>query len=133
MAIDLEALRQRFESLLTDPNFEKDFEEWVEEKEKQKKLISEIMEYDGRDQLYGPTAKLLVDDYLRKQWQETHEKRETAVEWFFKWFNDNPEATYKEYGDAFEQAKRMEEEQLNMARIDGINLANKGYGKSKNK
>jgi hypothetical protein len=28
-----------------------------------------------------------------------------------------------------EQAKQMEKEQLNIARLDGIHLANKGYGK----
>ena len=36
----------------------------------------------------------------------------TAVEWFFKWFNDNPEATHKEYAEAFEQAKEMEKQQI---------------------
>lgn len=34
--------------------------------------------------------------------------KQTAVEWFFKWFNDNPEATHKEYTKAFKQAKSME-------------------------
>lgn len=29
----------------------------------------------------------------------------------------------------FSQARKMQEEQLNTARLDGINLANKGYGK----
>jgi len=38
--------------------------------------------------------------------------KQTAVEWFFKWFNDNPEATHKEYAEAFEQAKAMEKEQM---------------------
>ena len=28
-----------------------------------------------------------------------------------------------------EQAKQMEKEQLNIARLDGVNLAHKGYGK----
>lgn len=32
----------------------------------------------------------------------------TAVEWFFRWVNDNPEATHKEYAEAFKQAKEME-------------------------
>ena len=31
--------------------------------------------------------------------------------------------------DLIEQAKQMEKEQLNIAKLDGINLANKGYGK----
>jgi hypothetical protein len=38
--------------------------------------------------------------------------QQTAVEWFFKWFNDNQEATHKQYAKAFEQAKAMEKEQL---------------------
>jgi len=38
--------------------------------------------------------------------------KQTAVEWFFKWFNDNPEATHKEYAEAFNQAKAMEKEQM---------------------
>lgn len=45
------------------------------------------------------------------------ENKKTAVEWFFKWFNDNPEATHKEYAEAFEQAKTMELAQ----RIDDYN------------
>ena len=36
----------------------------------------------------------------------------TAVEWFFRWFNDNPEATHKEYAEAFQQAIGMERDQL---------------------
>jgi len=37
--------------------------------------------------------------------------KQTAVEWFFKWFNDNQEATHKEFAQAFDQAKEMEKEQ----------------------
>lgn len=36
----------------------------------------------------------------------------TAVEWFFRWFNDNPEATHKEYAEAFQQALEMEKQQI---------------------
>jgi predicted Zn-ribbon and HTH transcriptional regulator len=36
----------------------------------------------------------------------------TAVEWFFRWLEDNQESTIKEYFEAFEQAKQMEKEQL---------------------
>ena len=36
----------------------------------------------------------------------------TAVEWFFRWFNDNPEATHKEYAEAFQQALKMEKNQI---------------------
>jgi hypothetical protein len=39
-------------------------------------------------------------------------KMMTAVQWFFKWFNDNQEATHKQYAKAFEQAKAMEKEQI---------------------
>ena len=44
--------------------------------------------------------------------------QQTAVEWFFLWFIDNPQATHKEYLEAFEQAKAMEKEQI-------INASNK--------
>lgn len=30
--------------------------------------------------------------------------KQTAVEWLFRWVNDNPEATHKGYAEAFEQA-----------------------------
>ncbi len=54
--------------------------------------------------------------------------KQTAVEWLDRWFRDNPEATHEEGNKALQQAKEMEKQQLNIARIDGINLANKGYG-----
>lgn len=54
----------------------------------------------------------------------------TAVEWFFRWFNDNPEATHKEYSEAFERAKAIEKEQIIDACFEGMNTfpfdANKG-------
>jgi hypothetical protein len=56
----------------------------------------------------------------------------TAVEWFFRWFNDNPEATHKEYAQAFQQAKEMEKQQI----IDACNygdfeeLGEKYYNKT---
>ena len=37
--------------------------------------------------------------------------QQTAVEWFFLWFIDNPQATHKEYLEAFDKAKSMEMEQ----------------------
>lgn len=42
--------------------------------------------------------------------------KQTAVEWLYRWFNDNPEATIKEGIVAFEQAKAMEKEQIVTAR-----------------
>jgi hypothetical protein len=39
-------------------------------------------------------------------------KRQTAVEWLYRWYNDNQEATIKESIIAFEQAKAMEKEQI---------------------
>ena len=38
--------------------------------------------------------------------------QQTAVEWFFLWFIDNPQATHKEYLEAFDKAKAMEKEQI---------------------
>lgn len=35
----------------------------------------------------------------------------------------------KEWWVVYDKAKEIEKENLNNARIDGINLANKGYGK----
>jgi hypothetical protein len=42
----------------------------------------------------------------------------TAVEWFFKWQNDNFEATVVEEIVAYETAKAMEREQEQLARND---------------
>jgi len=39
----------------------------------------------------------------------------TAVDWFFRWMNDNPEATHKECVDAYEQAKQIEKQQTENA------------------
>lgn len=57
----------------------------------------------------------------------------TALEWLEQRIKD----TYDKEGklpiaytlDLIRQAKEMEKEQLNLARLDGINLANQGYGK----
>jgi hypothetical protein len=38
--------------------------------------------------------------------------QQTAVEWLYRWYNDNQEATIKECIIAFEQAKAMEKEQI---------------------
>ena len=52
---------------------------------------------------------------------------QTAVQWLVEqlmerdFINKNKEI--------IEQAKAIEKDQLNIARLDGINLANKGYGK----
>ena len=40
---------------------------------------------------------------------KTHQ---SAVEWFYKWHNDNPEATIKQGLEAFEQAKLMEKKEI---------------------
>jgi len=34
--------------------------------------------------------------------------RDTAVQWLWRWINDNQEATIEEGNEAFEQAKEME-------------------------
>ena len=44
--------------------------------------------------------------------------KQTSVEWFYKWLNDNQEATIQEGNKAFEQAKAMEKEQI----IDGFGV-----------
>jgi len=62
---------------------------------------------------------------------------QTAVEWFIEQVElislnskrISKEETIKLYNHAIQKAKKMEKEQLNIARLDGINLANKGYGK----
>ena len=54
------------------------------------------------------------------------ENKQTAVEWLINQIEDNMGDIPM---DIQEQAKQMEKEQLNIARLDGLNLANKGYGK----
>lgn len=53
-------------------------------------------------------------------------KKQTAVEWLIDKLPHSIETQFKKHID---QAKEMEKEQLNIARLDGINLATKGYGK----
>lgn len=67
--------------------------------------------------------------------------QQTAVEWIINQLRQlaHDPTTHIGMGDVRvtqgmideleEQSKQMEKEQLNIARIDGINLANKGYGK----
>ena len=57
--------------------------------------------------------------------------KQTAVEWFFRWFNDNPEATHKEYAEAFEQAKAMEKAQITQSFVGGADF--KEMAKNDNK
>ena len=40
------------------------------------------------------------------------ENKQTAVEWLYRWSNDNQEATIKEWIEAFEQAKEMERSEI---------------------
>jgi hypothetical protein len=39
-------------------------------------------------------------------------KKQTAVEWLFKWMIDNKDSIIEERLQAFEQAKQMEREQI---------------------
>ena len=63
--------------------------------------------------------------------------QQTAVEWLIEQVqNKELEIVYTDVIHSvqipihiIEQAKQMEKEQLNIARLDGINLAHKGYGK----
>jgi hypothetical protein len=48
---------------------------------------------------------------------------QTAVEWLWRWMNDNQEATIEEGNKAFEQAKAMEKEQIIDAFADSRILA----------
>jgi hypothetical protein len=57
------------------------------------------------------------------------ENKMTAVEWLEMELKKLP---FTDPIKAFQEAKQMEKEQLNIARMDGINLANKGYGKQTN-
>ena len=59
-------------------------------------------------------------------------KKLTAVEWLIEQIksDQNQKAlSPSEWMQVLERAKRMEIEQLNIARLEGVNLANKGYGK----
>ena len=38
--------------------------------------------------------------------------KQTAVEWLWRWINDNQEATIEQGNKAFEQAKEMENERI---------------------
>jgi hypothetical protein len=49
--------------------------------------------------------------------------KQTAVEWLWRWINDNQEATIEQGNEAFEQAKAMEKEQLREAWNDGYKKA----------
>jgi hypothetical protein len=46
--------------------------------------------------------------------------KQTAVEWLWRWMNDNQEATIEEGNKAFEQAKEMEKDQITQAVYDGM-------------
>ena len=60
------------------------------------------------------------------------ENKKTAVEWLVEQYAKNFTLNVNDVmAEPIAEAKQMEKEQLNMARIDGINLANKGYGKQK--
>lgn len=55
--------------------------------------------------------------------------KQTAVEWLIQELQRIPLEHRMEKAHLFYHALKMEKEQLNVARLDGINLANKGYGK----
>ena len=46
-------------------------------------------------------------------------KKQTAVEWFAQWLNDNPVVYQKDYYAAIEWAKAMEKEQIMNAYLEG--------------
>ena len=45
--------------------------------------------------------------------------KQTAVEWLYRWINDNQEASIEEAIEAFEKAKEIEKQQIIDAFIDG--------------
>ena len=47
-------------------------------------------------------------------------KENTAIEWFYRWINDNPEATVEEGLKAFETAKMIEKNQIILAFKAGL-------------
>lgn len=53
----------------------------------------------------------------------------TAVEWLVEQIKLKYDLDLYHVKKEISQAKEMENKQLNIARLDGINLANKGYGK----
>jgi len=46
--------------------------------------------------------------------------KQTAIEWLWRWINDNQEATIEQGNKAFEQAKEMEKEQIVNAHLTGL-------------
>lgn len=44
---------------------------------------------------------------------------QTAVQWFFRWFNDNQEATIEEFKEAYEHALKLESSQTMLAWENG--------------
>jgi len=53
--------------------------------------------------------------------------KQTAVEWLVEQLSLREDISL--YAKEIKIAKEMEKTQMNLARLDGINLANKGYGK----
>jgi hypothetical protein len=47
-------------------------------------------------------------------------KKQTAVQWLWRWINDNQEATIEQGNKAFEQAKAMEKVQIIDAYFTGM-------------
>jgi hypothetical protein len=52
--------------------------------------------------------------------------KQTAVQVLYRWFNDNPEATYKQALEAYEYCLEMEKEQIEDAYDDGANERHNG-------
>ena len=57
----------------------------------------------------------------------TNETKQTAVEWLWRWINDNQEATIEEGNKAFQQAKEMEREQIIKAYNKSFELRHNPY------
>jgi len=51
-------------------------------------------------------------------------EQESAIDWFFLWFIDNPKGTHEEYLEAYDKAKAMEKEQIKDAYENGVSDEN---------
>ena len=115
MAIDLNELQRKFEQLIDDENFVKDFEEWLTEKrkEEQKNLLIEIMDADEKDGLYDQELTVVGN----------HMKTETALSWFI---NNLPQrfqnAIKNECEKEIKEALDREKKQILDSRLSGVTM-----------
>ena len=125
-------------------------------KVEQRKLLSEIMEADEKDGLYKTNnmaqtfdeAQHIKDSFsieqIKEMWNSAipnNMEQQTAVSWLIDQLRQlahNPETRGQEWGEAFEQAKQMEKEQIvnawmatdnELQRLAAEQYYNETYGK----